>query len=100
MLRHVVAALDEATGGAQVLAGHPVAVVQDELHAGKESGDDSSSSASSPVFRTGGRALNNSDENADSSRWKTPRRARTSSPDWRVAAPEKVSDLRSRVGDR
>jgi hypothetical protein len=42
MLRDVVAALDAATGGAQVLAGHPVAVVQDELDAGRESGDDSS----------------------------------------------------------
>jgi len=42
MLRDVVAALDAATGGAQVLAGHPVAVVQDELYAGRESGDDSS----------------------------------------------------------
>jgi hypothetical protein len=42
MFRDVVAALDEATGGAQVLVGHPVAVVQDGLDAGRESGGDSS----------------------------------------------------------
>ena len=76
----MVAALDEATGGAQVLACHPVAVVQDELDAGRESGDDSSAvECEFAGLQDRGRALNSSDENVGSSRCGTPRWARTSS---------------------